>query len=140
MNVSAAGSESRIQMEQKPFFKENIDAIVPYEPGRPIEEVEREIRFGRVVKLASNENPLGPSRKALWAMRSALKRSHLYPDGSASELKARLAEEFGLTPGHFVVGNGTNEIIIACKSFHTNIISHQNCFRIQLFQILNCLR
>jgi len=61
--------------------------------------------------LASNENPLGPSRKALRAMRAALRRVHLYPDGSAYELKQRLAREFNLPAAQFVVGNGSNEII-----------------------------
>ena len=130
MNVSVTDPETR--MEQKPPYKDNIDSIVPYEPGRPIEEVERTVPFGRVVKLASNENPLGPSRKALRAMRAALRRAHLYPDGSARELKTRLAGEFGLTPEHFVVGNGSNEIIeLLARGFlekGDNVISSETSF------------
>ncbi len=76
-----------------------------------MEEIEDSFGFGRVVKLASNENPLGPSRKALRAMRKALRRAHLYPDGASQELKARLAREFDLGPEQFVIGNGSNEII-----------------------------
>ena len=98
-------------METKPFYKDYIESITPYEPGRPMEEVENDFGFGRVIKLASNENPLGPSRKALRAMRKALKRAHLYPDGSSRELKERLAHEFDLPPSQFVIGNGSNEII-----------------------------
>ena len=95
----------------KRFFKDYIQEVVPYEPGRPIEEVEREHGLIHVTKLASNENPLGPSRKALRAMRAALRRVHLYPDGAAYELKQRLAQEFGLPAQQFVVGNGSDEII-----------------------------
>ncbi len=95
----------------KRFFKDYIQEIVPYEPGKPIEDVERELGLLRVTKLASNENPLGPSRKALRAMRAALRRVHLYPDGAAYELKQRLAEEFSLPADQFVIGNGSNEII-----------------------------
>ena len=95
----------------KKFFKHYIQDIVPYEPGKPIEEVERELGIFRVTKLASNENPLGPSRKALRAMRAALRRVHLYPDGGSYELKQRLARELGLSAEQIVLGNGSNEII-----------------------------
>lgn len=95
----------------KKIFKDYIQDIVPYEPGKPIEEVERELGLLGVTKLASNENPLGPSRKALRAMRAALRRAHLYPDGGCYELKKRLAEEFGLPVDQFIIGNGSNEII-----------------------------
>lgn len=93
------------------LFKEYIQQIIPYEPGKPIEEVERELGLLHVTKLASNENPLGPSRKALWAMRAALRKVHLYPDGASYELKRRLSRAFGLGPDQFVIGNGSNEII-----------------------------
>ena len=93
------------------LFKDYVQDIVPYEPGKPIEEVERELGLLHVTKLASNENPLGPSRKALRAMRAALRKVHLYPDGRSFELKKRLSQEFNLPPEQFVVGNGSNEII-----------------------------
>lgn len=95
----------------KKLFKDYINSIVPYEPGKPIEEVERELGIFNVTKLASNENPLGPSRKAIRAMRAALRKVHLYPDGASYELKANLSREFGLGPEQFVIGNGSNEII-----------------------------
>jgi histidinol-phosphate aminotransferase len=84
-----------------------------YQPGRPIEEVARELGLdpARVIKLASNENPLGPSPRALAAMHTAVAQSHLYPDGNAFYLKRRLAEVLGVEPRHLILGNGSNEII-----------------------------
>lgn len=88
-----------------------LRGLVPYTPGRPIEEVERELGITGVVKLASNENPLGPSPLALRALRDALPESHRYPDSGGYYLKARLAADLGLTPGHLVLGNGCNEVM-----------------------------
>ena len=84
-----------------------------YQPGRPTEEVARELGLPArdIVKLASNENPLGPSRLALSAMRKALAQVNLYPDGSAFYLKQKLAAKLNLTPAHLILGNGSNEII-----------------------------
>ena len=84
-----------------------------YQPGRPIEEVARELGLpaADIIKLASNENPLGPSPKALEAMRAALPHQQLYPDGNAFYLKRRLAETLGLSPAHLVLGNGSNEVL-----------------------------
>jgi histidinol-phosphate aminotransferase len=84
-----------------------------YQPGRPIEEVAREL--GRpaadIIKLASNENPLGPSPAALDAMQKVLASLNLYPDGNAFYLKQKLAAKLGLEPAHLIFGNGSNEII-----------------------------
>jgi histidinol-phosphate aminotransferase len=84
-----------------------------YQPGRPIEEVARELNQPpeSIIKLASNENPLGPSPKAVAAMRHALGNLHLYPDGNAFYLKHKLAAKLGVEPGNMVLGNGSNEII-----------------------------
>jgi len=84
-----------------------------YQPGRPIEEVARELGLNpeTVIKLASNENPLGPSPAALAAMQLALRTVHLYPDGSSFHLKLRLARQLNLTPAHLILGNGSNEIL-----------------------------
>ncbi|MBI1978078.1 MAG: histidinol-phosphate transaminase [Candidatus Omnitrophica bacterium] len=95
----------------KKLFKDYIQDVIPYEPGKPIEDVERELGLLHVTKLASNENPLGPSRKALRAMRLALRKVHFYPDGKCFELRKRLAHEFSLGEDQFVIGNGSNEII-----------------------------
>ena len=84
-----------------------------YQPGRPIEEVARELGWpaANILKLASNENPLGPSPAALAAMRQVLKNLHLYPDGNAFYLKQKLARKLGVEPANLILGNGSNEII-----------------------------
>ncbi|MSU65449.1 MAG: histidinol-phosphate transaminase [Opitutus sp.] len=84
-----------------------------YEPGKPIEYVARELGLDpeKIIKLASNENPFGPSPRALEAAKRALERGELYPDGGCFELRQRLAIERGLGADQFVVGNGSNEII-----------------------------
>jgi histidinol-phosphate aminotransferase len=84
-----------------------------YQPGRPIEEVAREhgLNPRRVIKLASNENALGPSPKALAAMRAALKTAHLYPDGSGFYLRRALAKKLGVEMDNIILGAGSNEII-----------------------------
>jgi histidinol-phosphate aminotransferase len=92
-----------------------IAAIRPYEPGKPIEEVERELGAtlppGGVIKLASNENPLGPSPRALEAARSALTRAQLYPDGGCFYLRRKLAARLGVGEDEVAIGNGSNEIL-----------------------------
>ncbi len=84
-----------------------------YEPGKPIEETAREsgLRPDQIIKLASNENPLGPSPGVQAAMREALAGANLYPDGGGFYLRAALSKKFQLEPGYFILGNGSNEII-----------------------------
>ena len=88
-----------------------IRTLAPYAPGKPIEELERELGIRDSIKIASNENPLGPSPKALAAIAAALPDLHRYPDGSGFHLKRRLAERLGVAPETLVLGNGSNEII-----------------------------
>jgi histidinol-phosphate aminotransferase len=87
--------------------------LAVYEPGKPIEETARELGTdaGKIIKLASNENPLGPSPKALAAMRGALESAHLYPDGGGYYLCEALAAKLGCTRDHFILGSGSNEVI-----------------------------
>lgn len=87
--------------------------IAVYEPGKPIEETARELGVdpAEVVKLASNENPLGPSPKAVQVMRAALDNAHLYPDGSGFNLCEAIAAKVGLEPENVILGNGSNEVI-----------------------------
>ncbi|BET66255.1 histidinol-phosphate transaminase [Opitutales bacterium ASA1] len=84
-----------------------------YEPGKPIEDVARELGLdpGSIIKLASNENPLGASPAALEAASRALRSLELYPDGGAVRLRAKLARKLGLAPEQIAVGNGSNEIL-----------------------------
>jgi len=107
-----------------------------YQPGRPIEEVARELGLSpdSIIKLASNENPLGPSRLAVNAMRKALPLVNLYPDGSAFYLKQKLAAKLGLTADHLILGNGSNEILEllghALLSTDAEVVVSQYCFAV----------
>jgi histidinol-phosphate aminotransferase len=87
--------------------------IAVYHPGKPIEETARELGLdpGAIIKLASNENPLGPSPKAMEAMRNALEKGHLYPDGGGFCLCNAVAAKLGLAPENVILGNGSNEAL-----------------------------
>lgn len=87
--------------------------LAVYQPGKPIEETARELGCepSEIIKLASNENPLGPSPKAIAAMRDAIGNAHLYPDGGAFYLRNAIAKKLNITPDHIILGNGSNEII-----------------------------
>jgi histidinol-phosphate aminotransferase len=98
-------------MDVRTLVPEWIRTLTPYPPGMPIEELERELGIHGSIKLASNENPLGPSPRALAAVRDALGNLHRYPDGSAFYLKRCLAERLGVPAEEILVGNGSNEII-----------------------------
>jgi histidinol-phosphate aminotransferase len=89
----------------------HIEALVPYAPGKPIEEVQRELGLSEVVKLASNENPLGPSPKAVAAIRAALGKLSYYPDGGGYYLKGELSSRLGVPREQLMLGNGSNELI-----------------------------
>ncbi len=93
--------------------------LVPYEPGKPVDDVARELGLdpSSIIKLASNENPLGPSPLAMTAMRKAIETSHFYPDGGGFHLRNAIAHNFGLGRENVVLGNGSNEIIELL--FHT---------------------
>jgi len=102
-------------VEQVPEY---IRTLIPYEPGKPIEEVDREYGIASSIKLASNENPLGPSPKALAAIREKLDQLHLYPDGDCFYLKRGMAQKIGVEPENLIFGNGSNEIIeLAVRTF-----------------------
>jgi len=92
--------------------REFLKKISPYKPGKPIEEVARELGLkGEIIKLASNENPLGPSPSAVQAIRRALKESNLYPDDNCFYLKKKLADRLSVEPGNIFAGNGSVEIL-----------------------------
>lgn len=96
----------------KSLVPPHIAGLQPYQPGKPIEELERELGVAEAVKLASNENPLGPSPKAMEAVRLAVGEVHRYPDGSAYYLRHALAERLGVSPDEVVVGNGSNDLLV----------------------------
>lgn len=85
--------------------------LKPYSPGKPIEEVERELGITNVIKMASNENPLGPSPRAVERLQSALPKLNLYPDSACFYLKKALAAKFGMPEECFLVGNGSDELL-----------------------------
>ncbi len=105
-------------MALKGFVKPYVAELDPYQPGKPIEELEREFGIRGSVKLASNENPLGPSPKAVEAMRAAAEGVNRYPDGSSFRLREALSRRLGIEPNQLVFGTGADEVIgLIAKSF-----------------------
>ena len=96
--------------ERSPSY---IRAIAPYLPGKPISELAREmgLKEASIVKLASNENPLGASPKAVAAMRAALDEVARYPDGNGFDLRMALAKMYGIAAERIVLGNGSNDVL-----------------------------
>ncbi len=88
-----------------------VQALRPYAPGKPLSELEREYGIRDAVKLASNENPLGPSEKVLAALRGGFDELARYPDGNGFELKAKLARRHGVAPECITLGNGSNDVL-----------------------------
>ncbi len=89
----------------------DIAALTPYVPGKPIEELQRELGLSHVVKLASNENPLGPSPKAMAVINEGVATLHRYPDGGAFRLRQALADRWKVTTDQIILGNGSDEIL-----------------------------
>jgi len=89
----------------------DIAALSPYVPGKPIDELQRELGLTRVIKLASNENPLGPSPKALAVINETAATLHRYPDGGAFKLRQALAHRWKVTDEQIILGNGSDEIL-----------------------------
>jgi len=111
---------------REPSMKElapaNVRAIAPYVPGKPIAETARELGIAedRILKMASNENPLGPSPAALAAIRAALDDVNYYPDGSGYDLKVVLSRKLGVGAANLVLGNGSNDVLeLAARTFLT---------------------
>ena len=121
-----------MNLKTSPFLK----SLPVYQPGRPIEEVARELGLpaGSIIKVASNENPFGPSPLAVAAMQTALAGVNLYPDGNAFYLKQKLAAKLGVEPANLVLGNGSNEILEfvahALLAPEANAVVSQFCFAV----------
>jgi histidinol-phosphate aminotransferase len=115
-----------------PFLK----TLPVYQPGRPIEEVARELNLpaDSIIKVASNENPFGPSPLAIAALQKAIAGVNLYPDGNAFYLKQKLAAKLGIEPANLILGNGSNEIIEfvshALLAPGDDVVASQFCFAI----------
>ena len=113
-----------------------VRGIAPYQPGKPISEVARELGLAEkdIIKLASNENPLGCGEKAKTAMRRAIEEAHLYPDGSAYDLKAALAKKWQVPMDAIVIGNGSNDLLdyvaMAYLAPGTSAVYAQHCFAV----------
>ncbi|MBK5936771.1 histidinol-phosphate transaminase [Halorhodospira halophila] len=88
-----------------------VRGLAPYEPGKPIEELRRDYGVEEVIKLASNENPLGPSPRAAEAATAAVQAGHRYPDGNGFELRHAIGERHGVDPGRVTLGNGSNDVL-----------------------------
>lgn len=100
------------------MINRKILEIAPYQPGRPIEEVRRQLGLEDVIKLASNENPLGPSPKAVLAIKKSLKKINRYPEGTCFYLRQALSKRLKVKPSQLIFGNGSDELIdIIVKTF-----------------------
>ena len=110
----------------------HVRALDVYQPGKPIDELERELGITGAVKVASNENPLGPSPRALAAIPAALAQLHLYPDAGAFGLRRALAARFGVTMDELAVGNGSNDLlyqlVLATCEPTDEVLSHKYAF------------
>ena len=105
-------------MDLKKLVNKGIDGLSPYEPGKPIEDLERELGIKNAVKLASNENPVGPSPKIIDSIEKIVKETHRYPDGNATRLKAKISRKFNILENQVTIGNGSNDIIeFVARSF-----------------------
>ncbi len=98
-------------MDLKKLVNKGVDNLSPYEPGKPIEDLERDLGIKNAIKLASNENPIGPSPKVLQSIDAILKETHRYPDGNATSLKGCIAKKFNISVNQVTIGNGSNDII-----------------------------
>lgn len=121
------------------FIRPHLAGIVPYAPGKPTSEVERELGIAEAVKLASNENPVGPSPRAVLAARAVLEGLHRYPDPDPHALRHKLAAQLAVDPSELVFGHGSNEIIdLLCRTFagpeHHAVIGTPSfaCYRLSL--------
>ena len=91
-----------------------VRALRPYEPGKPIDELERELGVSNIIKLASNENPLGPSAQAIAALQDELAELNLYPDGNAFNLKQALSRELNVEPAQLTIAMDRATYLISC--------------------------
>lgn len=111
----------------------HIRSLAAYQPGKPIEELERELGITGAIKIASNENPMGPSPLAVEAAERALREAHFYPDGGAHVLRRAVSERLDVDPDELVFGAGSNELIYLiintfCRPGHDEVLTHKYAF------------
>lgn len=113
-------------------FRHELENLQPYPPGKPVEEVQRNYGLTEIVKLASNENPYGPSPLAVKAMQDELANLHYYPESGCYYLRNKLAEHHGVEADRLIFGNGSDEVValltMAFLSVGTNIVCSQHTF------------
>lgn len=111
-----------------------VQQLIPYPPGKPMSELQRELGLKRIIKLASNENPVGPGPKVLEAIQQTMPELSRYPDGSGFELKAALGKKLQLANDQITLGNGSNEILeLVARTFLTpssEVIISQHAFAV----------
>jgi len=114
------------------FVPSHVASLDVYQPGKPIEELERELGITGVVKVASNENPLGPSPRALAALPAALRQLHRYPDAGGVTLRRALAARIGCEIGQLALGNGSNDLlyqlVLATCEMTDEVVTHRYAF------------
>jgi len=114
------------------FVPPHVRDLDVYQPGKPIEELERELGISGAIKVASNENPLGPSPKAVAALPGALSQLHLYPDAGGFALRRALSAHYGLDLGQIALGNGSNDLlyqlVVATCEPTDEVLSHEYAF------------
>src|SRR3954466_12963183 len=102
------------------LWNKNIKKLTPYVPGKPIEDVKKELGLTDIIRLASNENPYGPSKKAIAAAQEAAALNQLYPEPSNRELREKLGKEFDLKPDQITISNGADNLLLLISQAYLN--------------------
>src|SRR6201999_3405505 len=114
------------------FVPPHVRNLDVYQPGKPIEELERELGISGAIKVASNENPLGPAPRALAALPAALPQLHMYPDAGGFALRRALSAKLGVPLDEIALGNGSNDmlyqLVLATCEPSDEVLSHQFAF------------
>ncbi|MDU2242576.1 MAG: aminotransferase class I/II-fold pyridoxal phosphate-dependent enzyme, partial [Paenibacillus sp.] len=104
----------------KELWRQEVTKLKTYVPGKSIEEVKKQYGLTAIIRLASNENPYGPSPKAAAAMKEAVSDSHLYPEPTSAEVRRMLGEQYGIDPGQIVVSNGADNVLMLIGQAYIN--------------------
>jgi len=107
-------------MTNSTLWRQEVNRLEPYVPGKPIEEVKAQYGLDQITRLASNENPFGPSPKAIAAMNAAAAESHLYPEPTCAELRAKLGELYQVDPSQILVSNGADNVLMLIGQAYVN--------------------